>query len=80
MKNKFFKMFGYLRQLFTNENPDNKSDVKKEKFQRKTTCVGRMMADPWLITPRQSRQWLWKMLPNRPICLEKSRLRACDSR
>ena len=31
MKNKFFKMFGYLRQLFTNENPDNKSDVKKRK-------------------------------------------------
>ena len=31
MKNKFFKMFGYLRQLFANENPDNKSDVKKRK-------------------------------------------------
>lgn len=31
MKNKFFKMFDYLRHLITNENPDRKSDVKKRK-------------------------------------------------
>ena len=31
MKNKFLKLFDYLRQLMTNENPDSKSDVKKRK-------------------------------------------------
>lgn len=31
MKNKFFKVFDYLRQLLANENPDGKSDVKKRK-------------------------------------------------
>ena len=31
MKNNFFKIFGYLKQLLTNENPDRKSDVKKRK-------------------------------------------------
>jgi len=35
MKNKFsifnFKFFSYLKQLFTNEYPDSKSDVEKRK-------------------------------------------------
>lgn len=31
MKNNFLKLFDYLRQMLTNENPDNKSDVKKRK-------------------------------------------------
>lgn len=35
MKNKFsifnFKFFNYFKQLFTNENPDNKSDTAKRK-------------------------------------------------
>jgi hypothetical protein len=35
MKNKFsifnFKFFSHLRQLFTNEYPDSKSEVKKRK-------------------------------------------------
>jgi hypothetical protein len=35
MKNKFsifnFKLFYYLKQLFTNEYPDHKSEVKKSK-------------------------------------------------
>ena len=31
MKNNIFKMFGYLRQLLTNEYPDSKSDEKKRK-------------------------------------------------
>jgi hypothetical protein len=31
MKNKFLKLFDYLRQLMTNENPDSKPDVKKRK-------------------------------------------------
>lgn len=31
MKNKFLKMFDYLRHLITNENPDTKSEVKKRK-------------------------------------------------
>ena len=40
MKNKFFKIFGYLRQLFTNENPDNKSDVKKRKVSTEDNLRG----------------------------------------
>ena len=31
MKNKFLKLFDYLRQLLTNEYPDRKSAVKKRK-------------------------------------------------
>jgi hypothetical protein len=31
MKNKFLKLFDYLRQLITNENPDRKSETKKRK-------------------------------------------------
>ncbi len=31
MKNNIIKIFGYLRQLLTNEYPDSKSDVKKRK-------------------------------------------------
>ena len=31
MKNKYFKILAYLRRLLTNENPDNKSDIKKRK-------------------------------------------------
>lgn len=31
MKYNFLKMFSYLKRLLTNENPDNKSDVKKRK-------------------------------------------------
>lgn len=31
MKNKFLKMFDYLRHLITNENPDTRSEVIKRK-------------------------------------------------
>lgn len=31
MRNKFIKLFDYLKHLFTNEYPDRKSEVKKRK-------------------------------------------------